>query len=129
MRYRISNNQFSARVRLGTERADFFLVIDHYLAQELVRGILVATDLKNYRWLDRRDRVMRAVNLFITGYSKHAKELIHDIFSWDALIAALKTKRGAFALLIGMYVNFLVLLRLNKLGQLSLSYMKHVIRK
>jgi len=129
MRYRISNNQFSARVRLGTERADFFLVIDHYLAQETVRAMLYIADLKNYRLLDRRDRVMRAVNLFITGYPKRANGLIHDIFSCDALNAAFKTKRGTFVLLIGIYLKLLALLRLNKLGQLSLSYMKHVIQK
>jgi glycosyltransferase involved in cell wall biosynthesis len=30
MRYRVSANQYSAKVRLQTERADFFLVIEHY---------------------------------------------------------------------------------------------------
>lgn len=129
MRYRISNNQFSARVRLDTERADFFLVTDYYLAQESVLTLLDATDLNNCRWLVRRDRVMRATNLFITGYPRQASELIPDVLSWDALNAALKSKRGAFVLLIGVYVKLLALLRLNKLGQLSLSYMKQVTRK
>lgn len=129
MRYRICDNQFSARVRLDTERADFFLVTDYYLAQESVLTLLDATDLNNYRWLDRRDRVMRATNLFITGYPKQAHKLIDHIFSWDALNAALRSKRRAFVLLIGVYVKLLALLRLNKLGQLSLSYMKKVTRK
>lgn len=129
MRYRISHSQFSAGVRLRTERADFFLVIDHYLKKEPIREMLSATDLNNYRWLDRRDRVMRAVNLFITGQPKQANELLRGVFSWDALKAALKSKRGLFVLVIGGYVKLLAALRFDKIGQLSLSYMKHVTRK
>lgn len=129
MRYRISDNQFSSRVRMGTERADFFLVIDHYLAQESVRALLDAADLNNYMWLDRRDRVMRATNLFITGSTKNANELLHDVFSLDALRAALKSKRGAFVLLIGLYVKLLISLRLYRVGKVSLVYMKQVTRK
>lgn len=129
MRYRISNSQWSAKVRLGTERADFFLVTDYYLAQKPVRALLDATDLSNVRCLERRDRVMRATNLFLTGHSKQASELVHDIFSLDALIAALKSKRGAFVLLLGAYVKLLALLRLNQIGKLSLSCMKQATRK
>ena len=129
MRYRISNSQWSAKVRLGTERADFFLVTDHYLAQEPVRALLDASDLRNYGWLDRRDRVMRAANLFITGQPEQASALAHDVLSRDALAAALESKRGAFVLLIGLYVKLLALLRLNKIGQISLTYMKQVARK
>ncbi|MDP3192344.1 glycosyltransferase [Rhodoferax sp.] len=129
MRYRISDHQWSARVRLGTERADFFLVIDHYLAQEQVRALLDATDLNNYRWLDRRDRVMRATNLFITGFPKQANELAHDIFSRDALTAVYKSKRGAMVFILGVFVKLLVVMNLNSLGRASLAYMKHVARK
>ena len=129
MRYRISNNQFSARVRLGTERVDFFLVTDYYLAQEPVRALLDASDLKNYRWLDRRDRVMRATNLFITGYPRQANALAHDVFSWDALESAFKSKRGVFVLFMGVYLKLLVLLRLNKIGKKSLAFIKQVTRK
>lgn len=129
MRYRISNSQWSAKTRMGTERADFFLVTDYYLAQEEVLALLDTTDLSNFRSLDRRDRVMRATNLFITGYPKQASELIHDIVYWEALKAALRTKRGAFVLLVGLYVKLMALLRLNRTGKLSLSYMKRLIRK
>lgn len=129
MRYRISNSQWSAKVRLGTERADFFLVIDYYLTQDSVLALLSAADLSNYRWLERRDRVMRATNLFITGNPKQASELMHDIFSWDVLMAALKSKRGAFVLLLGVYVKLLTLFGLDRIGKLSLSYMKQASRK
>lgn len=129
MRYRISSNQFSACVRQGTGRADFFLVIDYYLAQEPVRALLDATDFNNYRLLDRRDRVMRATNLFITGDPKQANVLVHDVISLNALKAATKSKRGMFVLLVGVYVKLLTLLKLYKVGKLSLVYLKQAIRK
>lgn len=129
MRYRISSDQWSAKVRLATERADFFLVTDHYLAQEFVKSFLTATDMSNYRNLDRRDRVMRAVNIYITGYSRQVNELIVDVFSLEALKSALKSKQGVFVLLVGSYLKLLELLRLNKIGKLSLLYMKNVTRK
>jgi len=72
---------------------------------------------------------MRAANLFITGYPKQANGLVHDIFSWDALEGALKSKRGAFVLLIGVYMKLLILLKLNKIGKTSLAYIKQVTRK
>lgn len=129
MRYRISNDQWSARVRLGTDRADFFLVIDHYLAQGTVRALLDATNLNNYLWLDRRDRVMRATNLFITGRPTQARGLVHDVFTWDAFVAAFKSGRGAFVLLLGAYIKMLASLRLYKIGRMSLAFIKQVIRK
>ena len=47
-------------VRLQTERADFFLVMDHYLADNAVCQLLSVKDLRNFERLERRDRVMRA---------------------------------------------------------------------
>lgn len=129
MRYRISDGQYSAKVRLGTERADFFLVTDYYLAQPSVRALLDAEDFANYRRLERRDRLMRAVNLFIIGQPEQAGELVRDIFSLDALAGAVKTKRGAFVLLVGAYLKLLLLLNLNKIGKMSLAYIKQVTRK
>jgi len=129
MRYRISNNQWSAKVRMGTERADFFLVTDHYLAHESIRGLLDATDLRNYRWLERRDRVKRAMNFFISGGYKQVVDLLHDIFSWDALEAALKSRRGFFVFMAGIYVKSLLLLNINTVGRLSLIYLKRITYK
>jgi len=129
MRYRISNDQWSARVRMGTERADFFLVTDYYLAQESVRALLAPEDLRHFRWLERRDRVMRAVNLILTGYTDRAKALLFDIYSWDAVRAAFKSRRGLFVLLIGIYVKVMTTLGLNKIGSVPLRYMKQVAGK
>jgi glycosyltransferase involved in cell wall biosynthesis len=129
MRYRISSHQWSAKVRRGTERGDFFLVTDYYLAQEYVQSFLTATDISNYKNLDRRDRVKRAVNLYITGFPIQANKLIPDVFSLAAIKSALKSKQGVFVLFVGSYLKLLVLLRLNKIGKSSLLYMKNVIRK
>lgn len=129
MCYRISSNQWSASVRLGTERADFFLVTDYYLAQEYVRSFLTVTDMSNYRNLERRDRVMRAVNLYLSGRLRQANDLIADVFSLDALKFSLKSKHGMFVLFVGIYLKLIMLLGLNRVGNLSLSYMKNVTRK
>jgi glycosyltransferase involved in cell wall biosynthesis len=129
MRYRISSQQFSARVRLRTERADFFLVTDHYLAQQPVRALLGATDMKNYMRLERADRVIRAINLFLTGYPRQARELVHDAVNWDVFAAAYQGKRARLALFGGLYIKLMVALGLHKIGKAALVYLKQVFRK
>lgn len=129
LQYRISSAQFSALVRQRTERADFFYVTDYYLAQEEVRAILSKEDLRNIGRLERRDRVMRAVNLLNSSRSSEIRELLHDIGSRDALRAAVTTKRGFFVLVLSLYVMLLVTLGFEKVGKAVLNYMKRVFRK
>ena len=129
MRYRISDNQFSAKVRVQTERPDFFLVTDHYIAQTSVRALLEECDFENYARLDRRDRVMRAVNWVLIGTAENAGPLIADIFSMPALKAALETRRGMGVLIVGAYLKLVLSLRLEKLGQITLSYLKRALHK
>jgi hypothetical protein len=127
--YRISNNQGSAQVRADTGRADFFLVIDHYLAQEPAQSIINADDLRNYKWLERRNRVARALNFFLMGSPQEAGKLLIDIYSYDALKAAFQSKRGLFALIVGGYIKLLVIMGLNRIGMSSLSYIKQVMNR
>lgn len=129
MRYRISSNQFSARVRLETAPAVLFKIVDYYLEQEENRMILNYVDFRNYKWLERRDRVMRSVNLVLTDRPKEAVALINDIFSRDAIWAALKSGRGLFTLFLGAYVRLMVSIGLYKVGKISLAYMKKVTHK
>jgi len=129
IQYRISDNQFSARVRLETNPGIIFKIIDHYLEQDRVKEMLNATDLLNYKWLERRDRVGRAINLFLMDRSQEAGRLLRDVYSWDALRAALRSKRGLLVLASGIYVRLLVVLGLNKIGKSSLTYIKQVTRK
>lgn len=129
IRYRISNAQFSARVRLDTERGVLFRVLDHYIGQDRVRAVLDRNDLRNYRWLERRDRVMRALNLFLADRRQEARQLLGDIFSWDALGAAFRSRRGLLVLIAGAYVMLLLALGLKRVGRATLTYVKQVTHR
>lgn len=127
--YRVSNNQGSAQVRQETKRSDFFLVVDYYLEQEPFRKRITKNDLRHYRWLDRRDRVMRSVNFYLTGRPHEATELMGDLLSWDGFHAAIRTKRGLFIMIIGLYMKALIFLGLPGRGKWPLHYIKQVLKK
>jgi glycosyltransferase involved in cell wall biosynthesis len=129
MFYRISNSQGSARVRMQKERADFFRVIDYYLGQSDVLALIEKRDIENYAALERRDSVMRAVNMFLTGDTGEVVALLDDIYSWDALRVAFQSKRGLGVLVAAIYLRILLLLRLNKFGQITLIFLKQVMGK
>ena len=129
MRYRISSNQYSAKIRLETGPADFFLVTEHYLQQDLVKAQLTSVDFRNYKWLERRDRVMRAVNLFIANHYDDSICLLDDVLSWDALHAAIITKRGLLVLIVGLYLKFILFIGIHKLGKSSLACLKQIFFK
>lgn len=129
MRYRISAHQFSAKVRLQTERPDFFLVTEYYLAKASIRTLLEEHDFENYQRLDRRDRVMRAVNWVLLGNLEKVSPLLEDIISMSALKAALQTRRGLGVFIAGVYLKLVVSMKLESLGYITLSYLKRVLRK
>jgi glycosyltransferase involved in cell wall biosynthesis len=129
MRYRIWDNQGSAHLRLKTDRADFFLVIDHYLAKESVRSLLDEDDLSNYRWLDRTNRVKRAVNLFLTDQPRQARDLLKDIGSMDTMITLFKARKGIIVLLVGFYVVLMDALGLKKPGKIPLRYVIRILKR
>ncbi|WP_244940092.1 glycosyltransferase [Herbaspirillum seropedicae] len=129
MRYRISASQGSASVRQGVGRADFFRVIDYYQAQEWVKQQLDRTDYLNYSRLERRDRVMRAVNSLILDDPVQARNLCNDVLSIDALHAALQSKRGLMVLLLGIFVRLSLALGLNGPAKHVLSFVKRKANK
>jgi len=129
MRYRISSSQWSANVRLDTRRAAFFDVIDYYLAQQSVRHMLSAEDIVNYERLERRDQVMRATNALLQDQPGQAMELCPDIFSLDALKAALQTRRGLAVFFLGLYLKIMLSLRWPRAAKASLSYLKRMANK
>jgi glycosyltransferase involved in cell wall biosynthesis len=129
MRYRLSSVQFSARVRAETGKAIIFKILDHYLEQNSVKDLMTEQDWCNYARQERRDRIGRAINLFISDKPQEAWVLCYDIFSWDAIRAAFGSKRGLAILIAGSYVRLLVILRLNSFGKSTLSYMKRVTLK
>jgi glycosyltransferase involved in cell wall biosynthesis len=110
MRYRISQAQFSNRIRNRVERTDFFSVMDTYLARPEVRSFLTAKDFKHYQRLERHDLVARCLNLFKFGRLDEAKMLLKDVFSKDALLAAAASRRGLVtlgaAIMLYILINF-----------------------
>ncbi len=108
MGYRISKAQFSDRIRNRTERTDFFLVMDNYLAQPEVRAILTENDLRHYQWLDRHERVACAFNLFGLARNAEAKVLLEGLFCWDSVRAAMSGRRGVVTLAGGTLLRILL---------------------
>jgi len=124
MRYRFSDVQFSSKVRLQTGRSDFFRVVDHYLEQPGIRYMLSDRDRENYLALDRRDRVMRGVNLFLEDRPKEVYGLLHDLYSSDALRAAFRNRRGLLTFLLGSFLTLISLLHLYTSGKAILNFLK-----
>lgn len=129
MRYRISTTQGLQALRERTTRGDFFRVIDHYLAQDEIKAMLAPRDLNNYSRLERTDKAVRAVNLFLQGRQGEAKTLCKEIFVRDALSAAVESRRGFITLLLATYLLFCITLKLNIPGKFLLRKIKLFVRK
>lgn len=129
IRYRVSVNQFSERLRSRTGRSDFFRVMDHYLAQEDVQSLLTADDWNNYRRLERTDRIVRAVNLYLQGNEREARELCLEVPSMDAFRAAFASRRGTMTLLAGIALRLFISMRLSAIGKPLLRWMKRLVGK
>lgn len=129
MKYRVSDAQCSSKVRYQTERADFFRVMDHYLAKNDVRVRVTWTDLENYQKLARRDIVMRAANLFLMDDFSQAAHLLDGFFNLDMLIGAIQGKRGLGVFMLGSYLKVTNSPGLRKPAQLLLRQLKLFFRK
>jgi glycosyltransferase involved in cell wall biosynthesis len=126
MRYRISCAQFSDAIRNRTERTDFFLVMDHYLAKPGVRHFITKDDLRHYAWLERHERVARALNLFGSGRVAEADELLTGLFCWDSIRAAMTGRRGLVTLAGGTLLRVLIRIGASKKGAAIVKAMKRV---
>lgn len=124
MRYRISDVQFSSKVRLQTSRSDFFRVMDHYLEQASIQSMLSNRDRENYIALDRRDRVMRSVNLFLKDRPEDVHDLLYDLYSGDALRATFRNRRGLITFLLGSFLALISRLHLYTSGKAILNFLK-----
>lgn len=79
MRYRLSSGQGSVVLnRLRTAPADFFRVIDHYLAQEWVNGLVSPESLAYYQIHQARDLHIRVKNALIIGNGELARRLARE---------------------------------------------------
>lgn len=129
IRYRISLNQYSANLRARTVRSDFFRVMDHYLAQENVQALLSPQDWLHYARLERTDRIVRAVNLYLLGYEQDARALCEDMPSVGALRAAISDRRGLITLVAGTSLRIFIFLHLSVIGKPLFSRMKRLAGK
>lgn len=129
MRYRISSSQWSAKVRLDTGRADFFAVMDHYLAMEDVRAQLTAADMQNYDRLEKRDKAMRAANAFLQDRHETARQLCSEVLSWRSFVDAMKSKRGLLVFLLAGYVQVALLTGPQNPAKALLMSLKQAINK
>jgi glycosyltransferase involved in cell wall biosynthesis len=127
--YRISLLQGSAMLRARTERADFFLVLDHYLQQTHVLSLLTPDDWRNFSRLERTDRIVRAVNLYLQDEAPRAWQLSQGLLRLDALRAAFESWRGAATLMAGLLVRIMIVLRCPPLGKFLLLRMKRFANK
>lgn len=129
MKYRMSDAQFSAKVRLQTARADFFRVTDHYLEQYDVRAHLRTVDLDNYQKLVRRDTVMRAANLFLMDDFSSSALLLKGFLNSATVAGVWKDKRSLRVLVLGVYLKCVNIPGLRRWGQAPLRQMKRILRK
>jgi glycosyltransferase involved in cell wall biosynthesis len=129
MRYRISSAQFSNSNRNRIERADFFLVMDHYLAKDDVRSFLTIEDFRHYARLERHERVARAYNLFGFGRVTEAKPLLSGFLCWDAIYAAIFSRRGLMTFSGWILLNILIKVGALNAGILIVNHLKRMLTK
>lgn len=124
MRYRVDSNQFSHKVRLRTERADLFLVIEYYLELSDTKLFLTSIDLKNYKLLLNNDSAWRAINNYMAGNIVGAKILLRSVFNVYSIRASLSSRRDMATLVVCIFLRLTIFLGLNRLGVRVLSYFR-----
>lgn len=129
MRYRVDDKQFSNKVRNRIERADFFLVMDHYLAKPSVQIQLSHIDQQNYRQLMANDKLWRAINQFQSGNLTQARLLIRGMLNPEALHAAYSSKRGMLMLLTSLTLHLMIALRMKRIGNYFINMLRTEFNK
>lgn len=127
--YRISINQHSSGLRARITRSDMFRVLDHYLALPCVRSQLIPSDWVNFARLERTDRVVRAVNLYLLGREQEARSLCHDAISLDTFLAGLDSKRGGITSALGLFLRGVIVMKLSVLARPVLQFARRLINK
>jgi len=92
MNHRISDTHGSFQLRyLRTEKADFFKVMDCYLANKVNNMDIPRNVLNKYEFLRSIDKIRCAVNYLIQGKEKDTKRLLKESFSVDIFWGAIGT--------------------------------------
>lgn len=130
VQYRISTDQGSNAInRQRVGRADFFRVMDYYLADRKLGLQYTSDDMKRYGWLQRTDRVIRAMNLCIQNDFSSANGLCGDLYTWDAVEAATHSLRGLQTFLLGNLVKLICLFRAENFGRMVLQGIKRIMHR
>ena len=88
--YRISPDQSSAvLIRERTDRADFFKVLDFWMADPEIARHLTPQDRRNYGWLDKADRLARAMAAAERGATAEVKPLLESLFTPAEFVRAI----------------------------------------
>lgn len=124
MRTRVTTAQASHReLRRNTNRADMFLVLDHYLGKARPMGILGESDLRGYARLQSMDTARRAMNLYLLGERGKAAELLKGSFTLDLVAHALDSRRNLLTMLLIAYLKIVLLLGVDALGLRILQFL------
>ncbi|HWH82771.1 MAG TPA: glycosyltransferase [Burkholderiaceae bacterium] len=107
MGYRISPEQGStALIRQRTDRADFFKVIDTWMADPAVAAAITASDRRNYAWLDKANRVARAIAMAERDPRADLEPLLGALYSPSEVARALLQRpRAAVCALLAMLLR------------------------
>ncbi len=93
-KYRISSQQESARIfRQRTFLMHFFDVIDHYISQPEMKGLIPKDALSLYRMQRAADQILCSMNLLIQGRTEEAKRQLKEALSWRHFIISVKRPR------------------------------------
>ena len=123
MRTRTTQTQASFQeLKRNTNRADMFLVLDHYLEKYRSRGIVSNRDIAVYEALQRMDTARRAMNLYLTARYQEARTLLGSIPTWDLIRFSIHSKRGLLTFLLIGYLKTMLLFRLDALGVRILQF-------
>ncbi|MGH7456925.1 MAG: hypothetical protein ACRENG_36580, partial [bacterium] len=115
--------------RRRTNRADFFRVTDYYLKQATTRALLTTKDYRHYCWLERADRTIRAMNLFLDEQIDQARELLRESFSRDAMAAALISSRGLMTLSLAVFIKLAMIFDKSNISRGMLQRIRKKVRK
>lgn len=117
MRTRTTQTQASFHeLRRNTNRADMFLVLDHYLEKYCSKGIVSTEDIDMYEALQRMDTSRRAMNFYLTARKENAKNLLVGMPVWDLVKFSFYSKRGLLTFFLVGYLKTVLLFGFDTLG-------------
>jgi hypothetical protein len=123
LKYRISQRQFGEQYnKLRITVGDFFVVLDHYLSQPVVKALAKAGPLRIYELRRATDQVLCAMNLLAQARIPEALTMLKQALQAQHFITALKRPPLLARLILGFCL--LVITRLG-FGAISGRFVYH----